>query len=633
MSETRTGAGEAGTRGDDARSGISGKALGEQSKPRAGNIDRQRRRSTPRYRAACRWKNPRQMRLLRYFTLRLRGRLVVGITVSLLFHALLLSLQFGIPGLGLPGLELPWSERRALPQDLSVRLANVENAPAKPAKIEPQRPLPPSLDQPVEPAIPPLHLPQLRWAPLPQAPAPAASTQHAETAPAKTAKRTPSPPARKKQPQEQAPPPLIARAEPNQDNFVVPAPSPEEPAPKIAPKAEAQDPPTETVEQQAPEPPPVQPAKDAEAEKESMQKQAAEEARKLEEANEKRQAAEAEARKQVEEVARQKDAVLARQKQAQDAQKLAEEETARHARQLEAQKLEENRKQEQAKAERLALEARKQEQAKAERQALELEARKQAEEAARQQAAALARQKLAEELAAKEKEKAKQAEELAAKEKARQAEELANRQKAAAEAMAAQQREHERNAAAKQAAAEAATAKAGGEEKNRGTQAQGLPKNLLGGGLIGKALAQAKNLDLPPNELPRPGGSDKTGETSRRRSVFGRADQDIGLTMYIESWRLKIERNGRLNYSQSSSEKARGDPVVTVAVRKDGSVEEVIINRSSGRPELDEAVRRIVRLNARYSAFPPSLARSYDVIDIRYIWSFDETLRLVEEVR
>ena len=123
----------------------------------------------------------------------------------------------------------------------------------------------------------------------------------------------------------------------------------------------------------------------------------------------------------------------------------------------------------------------------------------------------------------------------------------------------------------------------------------------------------------------------RTGET--RHAGVLRSSVKLGLMMYVESWRLKIERNGNLNYPQSSIDKAHGDPVVTVAIRSDGSVENVVIHRSSGRPELDEAVRRIVRINARYSAFPPELARRYDVIEIRRAWNFDERLRIMEEVR
>jgi hypothetical protein len=59
----------------------------------------------------------------------------------------------------------------------------------------------------------------------------------------------------------------------------------------------------------------------------------------------------------------------------------------------------------------------------------------------------------------------------------------------------------------------------------------------------------------------------------------------------------------------------------------------VTILRSSGRLDADEAVRRIVRLNARCAAFPPHVATRFDVIEIRRIWRFAETLRLLEEVR
>ena len=73
--------------------------------------------------------------------------------------------------------------------------------------------------------------------------------------------------------------------------------------------------------------------------------------------------------------------------------------------------------------------------------------------------------------------------------------------------------------------------------------------------------------------------------------------------------------------------------MVVVALRSDGSVEDVTIIRSSGRADLDEAVKRIVRVNAPYAAFPPNIAAKYDVIEIRRIWNFDETLKILEELR
>jgi hypothetical protein len=41
----------------------------------------------------------------------------------------------------------------------------------------------------------------------------------------------------------------------------------------------------------------------------------------------------------------------------------------------------------------------------------------------------------------------------------------------------------------------------------------------------------------------------------------------------------------------------------------------------------------MVRLYAPYSVFPPELARRYDVIEIRRVWSFREILAIGEEIR
>lgn len=103
--------------------------------------------------------------------------------------------------------------------------------------------------------------------------------------------------------------------------------------------------------------------------------------------------------------------------------------------------------------------------------------------------------------------------------------------------------------------------------------------------------------------------------------------------MYVEGWRRKVEQNGNLNYRQSAADRVIDDPVVTVALRSDGTVESVTIDRSSGSAHLDAAIRRIVEVYAPYSAFPPDMAREVDVLEIRRVWSFGTTLRILEEVR
>lgn len=70
------------------------------------------------------------------------------------------------------------------------------------------------------------------------------------------------------------------------------------------------------------------------------------------------------------------------------------------------------------------------------------------------------------------------------------------------------------------------------------------------------------------------------------------------------------------------------EPMVTMAIRSDGSVESVTFVVSSGVAEIDEAIRLIVQSQVPYQAFPPTLAREYDVIEIRRTWHFDVAVRL-----
>jgi protein TonB len=61
---------------------------------------------------------------------------------------------------------------------------------------------------------------------------------------------------------------------------------------------------------------------------------------------------------------------------------------------------------------------------------------------------------------------------------------------------------------------------------------------------------------------------------------------------------------------------------MTVAIRKDGSVVDTIIEQSSGSALLDRAARRIVKLAAPYPPFPPDIARDTDILEITRTWIF-----------
>ena len=119
-----------------------------------------------------------------------------------------------------------------------------------------------------------------------------------------------------------------------------------------------------------------------------------------------------------------------------------------------------------------------------------------------------------------------------------------------------------------------------------------------------------------------------TVSSLRRGRLFGRADANAELVLYAEAWARKIQLNQSYDQVREAARRPHIAPMVTVAIRADGSVESVRFVTTSGVPELDAGVRRIVEGLAPYAAFSPALAREFDVVEIRRTWHFDMAVRL-----
>ena len=119
--------------------------------------------------------------------------------------------------------------------------------------------------------------------------------------------------------------------------------------------------------------------------------------------------------------------------------------------------------------------------------------------------------------------------------------------------------------------------------------------------------------------------------TARRARLWGRADPNLELVQYAEALALKIQLNTPVATVRELAKQPHRHPTVTVAIRSDGSVESVTFLVSSGVAQVDEAIRHIVQTHQHYPAFPPGLAREYDVIEIRRTWHFDDAVRLTDE--
>lgn len=501
-------------------------------------------------------------------------RLAWGLFISLLFHALILSLQFGVPGMALRG------ARSAIDITLAHALPPVPTLP-EPAVPDPLVP-----ETPVAATAPGSGMrlvdPVARAVPAP--PRPKAVRKDKP----RKARRVSAP---LPKPEADTPTRVIAQANNPDSEFVVPLPQPEEASQKTIDPVEAQhggEDLAEAAQEEAPLPDLQLPTlAETDAAADDLKKAADEE-----------RLAAAAAREQ---------AALAQQRLAQEQAERQQQE--RLAQQRLAVELAERRKAEELLAQQ--------------RSAQEIIERRKAEARVAQQRrdAALAERQNAEELRARQRLAQEQAER-------QRLEELAARK--LADDRARQDAVRAREAAVASTAAPAGDP-FGVPDGQGGSGRTKSPPGNYGSDLASRVRDLSKGLDLLTGAPPARARPDDARQS--RRVVVDRAERDVPLRMYVESWRQKIERNGGMNFPKLIGERARIDPLVSVAVRSDGSIEDVTIVRSSGRQDTDDAVRRIVRINALYSKFPPNIAARYDVIEIRRIWTFDQVLKLIEDVR
>jgi len=117
-----------------------------------------------------------------------------------------------------------------------------------------------------------------------------------------------------------------------------------------------------------------------------------------------------------------------------------------------------------------------------------------------------------------------------------------------------------------------------------------------------------------------------------RRKFIGARTQEYRFAQYIEDWRIKVERIGNLNYpDEARRRQIYGKLQLSVAIRADGSVESVEVNRSSGHRILDAAAMRIVRLTAPFSPLPPDIRKDTDILVITRTWTFTSSDKLESE--
>ena len=129
-------------------------------------------------------------------------------------------------------------------------------------------------------------------------------------------------------------------------------------------------------------------------------------------------------------------------------------------------------------------------------------------------------------------------------------------------------------------------------------------------------------------QVAQPGPQDEEGPAKlrgpEREELWITPDTRAAtLAPYLDAWRRKVERIGTINYPTAArGAAAQASPVVEVGIAADGTLDRVIIRRTSGNPRLDQAALAILKLASPFDPFPPELAAQYRVLRFAYEWQF-----------
>jgi protein TonB len=106
------------------------------------------------------------------------------------------------------------------------------------------------------------------------------------------------------------------------------------------------------------------------------------------------------------------------------------------------------------------------------------------------------------------------------------------------------------------------------------------------------------------------------------RKFVSASTREYAWASYLREWVDRVERVGNLNYpDEARRRRLDGTVVINVGIRRDGSIEDAQIVRSSNIPMLDAAALRIARLAEPYPPLPPT-EEDPDILNVVRTWQF-----------
>ncbi|MGY4517061.1 energy transducer TonB [Lysobacter sp. HA18] len=166
----------------------------------------------------------------------------------------------------------------------------------------------------------------------------------------------------------------------------------------------------------------------------------------------------------------------------------------------------------------------------------------------------------------------------------------------------------------------------------------------------GPAVAPQAQVAPTPTDIPAPVGTARIERDERqarlaaeiqlrseryakrpKRKFVSASTQEYVWAGYLREWVDRVERVGNLNYPDAiRRHHLSGQVVITIAIRRNGSVERADIVQSSGIPALDDAAMRIARLAEPYPPLPHT-KEDPDILHVTRTWWFRPEGRMVDD--
>jgi protein TonB len=132
--------------------------------------------------------------------------------------------------------------------------------------------------------------------------------------------------------------------------------------------------------------------------------------------------------------------------------------------------------------------------------------------------------------------------------------------------------------------------------------------------------------DADPSELlADPDTATVIPDANPRELVVSANTRESRIAGYLNSWKMKVERIGTLNFPNASQlATIHTYPVLEVASGANGDQKDVVVRNTSGYANHDQAAMEILRIAAPFEPFPQRLRDDYDTLRFAYEWRFGQ---------